>query len=45
MRSSIGLLFAAFAHGGFWTYAGQTIDVIDGATGEVRSAQIFVAVL
>ena len=29
----------------FVDYAGQTIDVIDGATGEVRSAQIFVAVL
>jgi hypothetical protein len=29
----------------FVDYAGQTIDVIDGATGEVRAAQIFVAVL
>jgi transposase len=29
----------------FVDYAGQTVDVIDGATGEVRSAQIFVAVL
>jgi transposase len=29
----------------FVDYAGQTVDVIDGATGEVRAAQIFVAVL
>jgi transposase len=29
----------------FVNYAGQTVDVIDGATGEVRAAQIFVAVL
>jgi transposase len=29
----------------FVDYAGQTIDVIDGVTGEVRAAQIFVAVL
>jgi transposase len=29
----------------FVDYAGQTIDVIDGATGEVRSAQTFVTVL
>ena len=29
----------------FVDYAGQTVDVIDGATGEVRPAQIFVAVL
>ena len=26
-------------------YAGQTAEVIDGATGEVRRAQVFVAVL
>jgi transposase len=29
----------------FVDYAGQTVEVIDGATGEVRAAQIFVAVL
>jgi transposase len=29
----------------FVDYAGQTIDVIDGATGEVRACQLFVAVL
>ena len=29
----------------FVDYAGQTVDVIDGATGEVRRAQVFVAVL
>ena len=29
----------------FVDYAGQTVDIIDGATGEVRAAQIFVAVL
>ena len=29
----------------FVDYAGQTVEVIDGATGEVRRAQIFVAVL
>src|SRR5580692_2559184 len=29
----------------FVDYAGQTVDVIDGSTGEVRPAQIFVAVL
>lgn len=29
----------------FVDYAGQTVEVIDGATGEVREAQIFVAVL
>ena len=29
----------------FVDYAGQTVDVIDGATGEVRRAQIFVAAL
>jgi transposase len=29
----------------FVDYAGQTVDVIDGGTGEVRPAQIFVAVL
>ena len=29
----------------FVDYAGQTIDVIDGSTGEVRPAQIFVAVM
>ena len=28
----------------FVDYAGQTAEVIDGATGEVRRAQIFVAV-
>src|SRR4051812_10629308 len=29
----------------FVDYAGQTIDLIDGGTGEVRPAQIFVAVM
>ena len=29
----------------FVDYAGQTAEVIDGATGEVRRAQVFVAVL
>ncbi|MDP9095567.1 MAG: IS21 family transposase, partial [Pseudomonadota bacterium] len=29
----------------FVDYAGQTVEVIDGATGEVRRAQMFVAVL
>jgi transposase len=29
----------------FVDYAGQTIEIIDGATGEVRAAQIFVATL
>jgi transposase len=29
----------------FVDYAGQTVEVIDGATGEVRRAQVFVAVL
>jgi transposase len=29
----------------FVDYAGQTVELIDGATGEVRQAQIFVAVL
>ena len=29
----------------FVDYAGQTVDVIDGRTGEVRPAQIFVAVM
>jgi len=29
----------------FVDYAGQTVDLIDGRTGEVRSAQVFVAVL
>ena len=29
----------------FVDYSGHTLEVIDGATGEVRSAQIFVAVL
>jgi len=29
----------------FVDYAGQTVDVIDGATGEVRAAQVFVAAL
>jgi transposase len=29
----------------FVDYAGQTVDVVDGATGEVRPAQIFVAAL
>ena len=29
----------------FVDYAGQTMDVIDGATGEVRAAQVFVAAL
>jgi transposase len=29
----------------FVDYAGQTVEVIDGATGEVRQAQVFVAVL
>ena len=29
----------------FVDYAGGTVDVIDGATGEVREVQIFVAVL
>ena len=29
----------------FVDYAGQTVDVIDGGTGEVRRAQVFVAVL
>jgi len=29
----------------FVDYAGQTVDVVDGGTGEVRQAQIFVAVL
>ena len=29
----------------FVDYAGQTVDVIDGATGEVRPAQVFVAAL
>ena len=29
----------------FVDYAGQTVDVVDGASGEVRAAQIFVAVL
>jgi transposase len=29
----------------FVDYAGDTVEVIDGATGEVRTAQIFVGVL
>jgi hypothetical protein len=29
----------------FVDYAGQTVDLIDGRTGEVRSVQVFVAVL
>lgn len=29
----------------FVDYAGQTVDVTDGATGEIRGAQVFVAVL
>ena len=29
----------------FVDYAGQTVDVIDGATGEIRPAQVFVAAL
>jgi len=29
----------------FVDYAGQTMEIVDGATGEVRTAQIFVAVL
>ena len=29
----------------FIDYCGPTIGVVDGATGEIRSAQIFVAVL
>jgi transposase len=29
----------------FVDYAGQTVEVVDGATGEVRRAQIFVAAL
>jgi transposase len=29
----------------FVDYAGQTVDIIDGATGEIQKAQIFVAVL
>lgn len=29
----------------FVDYAGQTVGIIDGATGEVRQAQIFVAAL
>jgi transposase len=29
----------------FVDYAGQTVEVIDAATGETRAAQIFVAVL
>ena len=29
----------------FVDYAGQTVEVIDGATGEIRQAQVFVAVL
>jgi transposase len=29
----------------FVDYAGQTVDVIDGSTGEIRPAQIFVAVM
>ena len=29
----------------FVDYAGQTIDIVDGLTGEVRSCQLFVAVL
>lgn len=35
-------------HGGerlFVDYAGQTVPVVDGATGEIRRAQVFVAVL
>ena len=26
-------------------YAGQTVEVVDGGTGELRAAQVFVAVL
>lgn len=29
----------------FWDYAGQTVDVVDTDTGEIREAQVFVAVL
>jgi transposase len=29
----------------FVDFAGQTVEVIDSATGEVRAAQVFVAVL
>jgi hypothetical protein len=29
----------------FVDYAGQTLDVADGSTGELRTAQVFVAVL
>jgi len=29
----------------FVDYAGDTLDIVDGATGEVRAAQIFVGVL
>ena len=29
----------------FVDYAGQTVEVVDGSTGELRTAQVFVAVL